>query len=1367
MQNKKKIFSGVLSGALSLSMAAPALAATDTSAVIDYDRKATLNIHKIIENDGQLDEAYGLANPGENRVAVDNVGFDYVRIADIQNVSGIIISEEKADGTLAINYDADDGMTQVGTFYKLTDNNAFMELVESLGIYPTPTYIKSEVTNENNTLQYEWADEKANSVLTAEMTALNAAIEGFKTAKENLTNAEADQSKKQAAYDTSTTQKTNAADAAEAAGKALIAAQAAAAAAADAADNAQTALNSAGTALTSAETRLENAQDAYDAAVGNYSGNDTATIKKLQSAQEALDAAKAAEKKAQKANEKAKEAAAKAEKAAKGAKSAYDAAKEIKEAIDKANASAATGTPISETGMANAIKQAQSALDAASEYRAAAVEAQADAASAYAEAATALSEATTALSGAQSTLNSLKTANAEAYNDLKECFTELESAKSASQGASEAYATADAANTKAQSELTAANAARDAAQTAATKANAILAALTDTNTDNERELDDAKAKTGEMQAAYNDAYAALKNAENAFNAKAAENGIIKVYTAQALQKALEQILTKLSEEDVTEWVSKHAPTQNDTNSLSTRGQQAEGYTDDKGVLTFPNMELGLYLVAETDISYHDGKAGAWNDKTGGGFINNDQMNTYDRAGGTYSITPLDGHNRGIKHTYAAGEYYEESISPEAPVLESPAAPFLVSLPTTNMTDTVPNGYDGNEVAAGDNAGEAGTVWQYTVDVYPKNQSTAIYKRIVDPDEIENGETLRTSEDYQIGDTIQEMIWADAPVLQANQLNPDAGKNKHEAYVIVNRMSDGLTVKQNDITNVYILPKTALTEDGQTRMIYVDPEGTYITKDEFISKGLTETGTLRGTYYFGDDGLIYLDGDGSQAGKTHYTINTTTKYYEKVGDSNSREISKETFESRTGVTGNYRYYSDINNQGAEVGDTSNVYDARTDSSDKAGSKLTGQYWVERVSYKFQETSTSASALPLNADKFPSKTMTEEKDDEGHITSVSDVLNANAYAANVGDKTKDVKLLTLETDYTVEFADNGSIDEQKAITITDKEGNVNTVMEAGTHGFVIKLTPEGLNKLNARSVDSVVVVEFNATLNANAKLGQTPENMNYPELWWTNSNTSLRHVSGNRVYEYAYELVLQKKGVDGANMKDVHFVVSRTDAGDINANDGKDLTDTVSNITSYAQDDSMKFVKESDGVYHFYDSSSETADAVEKTALTINGLKTEYNTITPDSTGRLIIKGLDSNDYTFKEISTEAGKNLLASEFVVHLRAKDHEYDSLRTGALDTATVQSVAPQSIPESSKDSSIPVDITIGLEGHDDSDTMGENNKNLGIAGMSVTNNDVIDLRTGGTGRMMIYIIGAALLGGMAVGLYAKKRKEARENIS
>ena len=1257
---------------------------TDTYvSVVDYDKKGTVNIHKIIENDGNIKNADGLAEDGDY-VAADNIGFDNVLIADIMNVTGIIVSSGGK-----IDWEQENRVS-VGTY--LIPNENLKLLMDASEVIPEATYIKAGLNTDTNTLTYEYNDEKAASLLIEEQNAVNAAGEELDVKRTARKEA---QNKYTADVSASNLADINAASAVSAYEKAVAAQEAAAAEAGNAAQKAtETASKLAGesTKYAQAATEMIEARSALDDASYAYQNADSASLKKLEEASLKLAEASNAAATAAENYEAAAGAKEVSAYVLSQAEEALTAAKGILQAAQEANESAAEGTSDSIDGTSNAIASAKAQLQAAQEHRDEAQTYNEEAEAALTEAAAMAQEAEDILAEATAAFNSAFADNDEKYGIFAEAVQKLimatntfNSAKAAQLSAQESYAAADAAKTAADNALSVAEAALSAALSSRNAAEA-------TADDRDRDLSDSETTLNSAKSAYSAAKTAYDNAVEALDSKAEANGIVKVYTTEALETAFKQVITTMGEINMTEWVSENAGAAQ-ANQASTFGRQSGGYTDDNGTVTFAGLDLGLYIFAETDISYHDGKAGAWNDAASG-HINYDQMNVY--ADGKYTIQAIDAFGQETSHTYSYGDYYEESVNPEGPVIETPCAPFLVMVPTTNTTDT-----SADTVAAGDQYGQTGTVWQYTIDVYPKNQTTGIYKRIVDPDETDGTETLRTSEDYQIGDLIEQVIWADAPTLQPNYLNgtSDEGNggmdgdltdntvadsyNKHLGYVISDNMSKGLTFDK--VTKVTVIPKSQLMDSETTTTIYTDGDGTVVSASEA------------------------LNADGS--------LKTTRKCYDGEG----KEISAETFKARTGVDASAATaFSVTDNTGAvtEPGKTYNGTDGNT-----------GYYYVKDVSYKQQVTTSTSSTIPGTVDAF--NIVYDASEGEGFMLDAAD--------------------------YTVVNTDD------EEVIQTNSAGDVQTVIDKGTHGFAVVLTESGLEKLNARIVDSTVVVYFDCILNKDAKIGEVFSNENHPRLDWVNTNTSFRTISGNHVYDYTYELQLKKEGVVNGN--NVKFIVSRTDTNDVNQlysdSDGnrlidsvKDMTDSVSQQRFVGMDDSMRFVKESDGIYHVWsylnaDTGDESDGASDYETSVVNGIT--YNTLTPAENGTLVIKGLDSDTYTFQEIKTEDENNLLASTFSVEIRALDSATDSLRDGRIASAKVTSGTGE-----------PLDITIGLAGVTEGQDTVSGGTNLGIAGMSVMNYDAIDLKTGGPGRWMFYAAGGALAAGIGIG-FAVSRKNRR----
>ena len=111
---------------------------------------------------------------------------------------------------------------------------------------------------------------------------------------------------------------------------------------------------------------------------------------------------------------------------------------------------------------------------------------------------------------------------------------------------------------------------------------------------------------------------------------------------------------------------------------------------------------------------------------------------------------------------------------------------------------------------------------------------------------------------------------------------------------------------------------------------------------------------------------------------------------------------------------------------------------------------------------------------------------------------------------------------------------------------------------------------------------------------------------------------------------------------------------------------------------------------------------------------NALGVPVERISPASNGTLKIKGLDSKTYTFKEVGTQNGYNLLRSTFDVRLTANNPVDGNLSKAELiaegETINIQAAG-------------------------------------GIASLAVVNSKTVTLKTGGVGNTMLYAAGIAVL--------------------
>ena len=278
----------------------------------------------------------------------------------------------------------------------------------------------------------------------------------------------------------------------------------------------------------------------------------------------------------------------------------------------------------------------------------------------------------------------------------------------------------------------------------------------------------------------------------------------------------------------------------------------------------------------------------------------------------------------------------------------------------------------------------------------------------------------------------------------------------------------------------------------------------------------------------------------------------------------------------------------------------------------------------------------------------------------------------------------------------------------------------------HGFVVELTRVGLSKLDALTADSQVAVVFTSDLNSDAVIGEdTPANSNRSTLTWKNSNTVERTIESNPTTPgYTYELDLTKTGL--ADPTKAAFTIARKE--------------------SAAESTPIRFVKEADGVYHFYDKgvtgANDTNAVGNDRNVTSGDILSEVH---PSAAGKLVVKGFDSKTYTFMETETQEGYSLLKSTFDItfdeqgdpSVSADDH----VRDGDL-----------------------TDAVLSVDGMTDSLDI-DHEVNGGIAKMALENHKAITLRTGGEGRFLIYGIGAAgtaALAGAFIVVRRRKRKTA-----
>lgn len=178
---------------------------------------------------------------------------------------------------------------------------------------------------------------------------------------------------------------------------------------------------------------------------------------------------------------------------------------------------------------------------------------------------------------------------------------------------------------------------------------------------------------------------------------------------------------------------------------------------------------------------------------------NEKLITFAKSKGTEMAetdtdgkTSADGLQLGL---YLVAEVGSPNLSGDGESLSiaKAARPFLISLPMTNIATITKDGVDY----------QPGSVWQYDVTAYPKNEMISIRKDIVadgnDTEEgaVENRDGLVQTTNKSVGEYVNFLLTLDIPALvpETNDANDINGYRK---YIITDTMTKGLTI--DDLTS---------------------------------------------------------------------------------------------------------------------------------------------------------------------------------------------------------------------------------------------------------------------------------------------------------------------------------------------------------------------------------------------------------------------------------------------------------------------------------------------------------------------------------------------------------------------------------------
>ena len=319
----------------------------------------------------------------------------------------------------------------------------------------------------------------------------------------------------------------------------------------------------------------------------------------------------------------------------------------------------------------------------------------------------------------------------------------------------------------------------------------------------------------------------------------------------------------------------------------------------------------------------------------------------------------------------------------------------------------------------------------------------------------------------------------------------------------------------------------------------------------------------------------------------------------------------------------------------------------------------------------------------------------------ITSKASALSEYTYVDTLSKGIKYNK-----NDVVIEFfKDAGCTD--KITTWDENSGNFTVAYDDTANTMTVRMTDTGLSEINeattvyADSVkrgysDCTMRISYAATLTADAKMGDT-DNPNEVVLTWRRTNNTYFDTLKDCCHVYTYGVdVLKQFSDNGGNRRNVKFKLHN---------------DT---------DDCYIIADLKDGIYY---------------AKGITSKKSDATTFIPNSSGHIVVKGLEDDAYSLTEIATDKGYVLLKDAVKIVIKTAESGQCEKCGAKLLTASAT-----------------------VNGKDVTMTDGN-----AIVPLTVVNNPGFDLpKTGGYGTWMFTIGGVALLGAAAfIVVKSRKRNE------
>ena len=390
----------------------------------------------------------------------------------------------------------------------------------------------------------------------------------------------------------------------------------------------------------------------------------------------------------------------------------------------------------------------------------------------------------------------------------------------------------------------------------------------------------------------------------------------------------------------------------------------------------------------------------------------------------------------------------------------------------------------------------------------------------------------------------------------------------------------------------------------------------------------------------------------------------------------------------------------------------------DNVTTANNDKLADFTAARNEYKYQSTVTASKAETLDY-QFISKLP--------HITSSTTYLTTYTFDDTMAKGMtygKDAVIAIYENKDAADSTNVNNVDKSGAIAVwkssdTDPKFTATYGKSGDDSTMKIEMTKAGLNELNKKYSDKYIVVYYTAKVNTDDSvvLGDKG-NPNDVSLTWKRTNTNYYDILKDKciVYSYGYDLTKKFSDSKGDATK-VKFVV-------------KNKTD---NYYLVARADRA-------GVYQVTGRSAKEADATQ---------------FSPSSAGKLVIDGIEADEYAFTETHSDAGYSLLKKDITVKVtetKANITPTIANITGIQSKADTDSTANDGVANGTAlNNNVTVQTIAASATVDDTKAtmtkQGESNN--AYINMEVTNQKQFLLPlTGGTGSYLLIIVGVVVAG-------------------